>query len=39
MGIFKFFLLRSTFSTNLFGGDLESELSVEVGEPTFLNLS
>jgi hypothetical protein len=36
---FPFFFLMSAIYINLLGGDLESELLVEVGEPTFLNLS
>lgn len=31
------FFFESNTSMNLFGGDLESELSVEVGDPNFLN--
>lgn len=33
------FFFWSTTSINLLGGDLESELSVEVGDPSFLKRS
>ena len=33
-----FLLYSASKSLNLLGGDLESELLVEVGDPTFLNL-